>query len=149
MQVSVATFNLNNLFSRFNFSARIEAVPSQEEGGVTLTFGTDDVAVRTFMGRLVNEKKQSDTDEIARRIMDNVNADILAVQEVEHLGILKQFNKEKLGGLYRHIVLVEGNDSRLIDVGILSKLPIGAITSHQTAIHPEDPDRRIFGRDLL
>jgi hypothetical protein len=37
MEVSVGTFNLNNLFSRFNFRARVE-VP-EEERDVTITFG--------------------------------------------------------------------------------------------------------------
>ncbi len=147
--ISVGTFNLNNLFSRFNFSAAVDAPPSNDEGGVTLTFGTNDIDVRTFMGRLVRAKDQADTDAIARRITDAMNADVLAVQEVEHIGILKHFNQANLGGLYPHVALIEGNDQRLIDVGILSKLPLGAITSHQTAIHPDDPDRRVFGRDLL
>jgi len=31
----------------------------------------------------------------------------------------------------------------------MSKLPIGAITSHQTATHPDAPGKRVFGRDLL
>jgi hypothetical protein len=37
MEVSVGTFNLNNLFSRFNFRARVEEVP-EEERDVTITF---------------------------------------------------------------------------------------------------------------
>lgn len=149
MKVSIGTFNLNNLFSRFNFSAAVDAAPSQAEGGITLTFGSHDVDVRTFRGRLVRGKDEDDTNEVARRIRDAVNADVLAVQEVEHIEILKEFNRGKLGGLYPHVALIEGNDSRLIDVGILSKLPIGAITSHQTAVHRERPNERVFGRDLL
>ena len=70
-------------------------------------------------------------------------------QEVEHIEILKQFNREHLGGLYPYVVLVEGNDQRLIDVGLLSKFPIGPIGSHQAAVHPDDPTRRVFSRDLL
>lgn len=149
MQVSVGTFNLNNLFSRFNFQAKVDAKPSKKEGGITLTFGTDDVAVRTFKGNLVKEKSAAATAKIARRITDEVDADVLAVQEVEHIEILRKFNRDQLGGLYPHVALIEGNDARLIDVGILSKLPIGRITSHQTAVHPDDPNRRVFGRDLL
>ena len=44
---------------------------------------------------------------------------------------------------------MEGNDPRLIDVGVLSKLPIGGVTSWQHAVHPEEPGERVFGRDLL
>ena len=147
--VSVATFNLNNLFSRFNFRAEVDAAPSDAEGGITLTFGAGSIDVRTFLGRLVREKSEADTNAIASRIRDVMDADVLAVQEVEHIEILKQFNRDDLGGLYPHVALIEGNDPRMIDVGVLSKLPIGAITSHQTATHADDPDQRVFGRDLL
>jgi endonuclease/exonuclease/phosphatase family metal-dependent hydrolase len=149
MSITVGTFNLNNLFSRFNFSAEIDADPGQDPGGLTLTFDRAAVSVRTFMGRLVRAKDAADTAKIARRVTDAMNADVLAVQEVEHIEILKQFNRDHLGNLYPHVILIEGNDQRLIDVGILSKLPIGAITSHQTATHPDDPGRRVFSRDLL
>jgi endonuclease/exonuclease/phosphatase family metal-dependent hydrolase len=145
----VGVFNLNNLFSRFNFTAELDAVPGAQEGGIRLTFEAGEFEVRAFMGRLVRAKDAAGTADIARRIRDVMDADVLAVQEVEHIEILKRFNTDHLGGLYRHVALVEGNDQRLIDVGILSKLPIGTIISHQTAVHPEDPGRRVFSRDLL
>jgi len=148
MNVRVGTFNLNNLFSRFNFQGDINTIPDGETGGITLTFAQDQFEVRTFMGHLVKAKDQDDTVTIADRIK-LMNADVLAVQEVEHIQILKQFNHEHLDDLYPYIALIEGNDPRLIDVGILSKLPIGPIVSHQTAVHPEDPEKRVFGRDLL
>ena len=149
MTITIGTFNLNNLFSRFNFGAAIADRPNIEEGGLQLTFAEGDVRVRTFMGRLVREKDPAQTTIIADRIRNTMDVDILAVQEVEHIEILKDFNARFLGGLYDHAALVEGNDPRLIDIGLLSKLPIGAITSHQTAVHPDDPERRVFGRDLL
>ncbi len=149
MTVTVGTFNLNNLFSRFNFKANIESAPNAEDGGITLTFAQEAIKVRTFVGRLVKEKNPVDTDTVARRIREVVNADVLAVQEVEHVELLKEFNRQELGGLYSHVALIEGNDTRLIDVGVLSKYPIGTTTSHQTAVHPEQPDQRVFSRDLL
>lgn len=147
--ITVGTFNLNNLFSRFNFKGSIDSLPDAGTGGITLTFSDDAFRARTFVGRLVKAKNPEDTVEVARRIRDVVNADVLAVQEVEHIEILKEFNRDHLNGLYRHIALVEGNDQRLIDVGVMSKLPIGAITSFQTATHPDEPGRRVFSRDLL
>ena len=149
MSIRVGTFNLNNLFSRFNFRAEINTSPTESTGGLQLTFGTDEIDVRTFFGRLVKAKDDADTALIAERIRDVVDADVLAVQEVEHIEILKSFNATHLGGLYPHVVLIEGNDRRLIDVGLLSKLPIGAITSHQAARHRDDPFQPVFGRDLL
>ncbi len=149
MTVRVGTFNLNNLFSRFNFQGVVSTSPAISNGGITISFEAGHVDVRTFMGKLVKEKDPADTTTIAARILQTMNADVLAVQEVEHIEILKEFNRDFLAGAYSEIVLIEGNDSRLIDVGIMSKLPVGAITSHQTAIHPDDPTSRVFGRDLL
>jgi endonuclease/exonuclease/phosphatase family metal-dependent hydrolase len=99
-------------------------------------------------GGLVKEKTQVDTERIAKRIKDD-NIDVLAIQEVEDLDTLHQFNREYLNWMYPYVILVEGNDPRLIDIGILSKLPIGGITSWQHAIHPDEPDHTVFGRDLL
>lgn len=148
MSLSIGTFNLNNLFSRYNFRAELDTIPPDEAGGLQLSFAPDATRVRTFMGRLVKAKAADATTEIADRIRE-MDVDILAVQEVEHIEILKQFNRDQLGKLYPHVVLIEGNDNRLIDVGLMSKRPLGAITSYQTARHSDDPTRRVFGRDLL
>ncbi|PTW60863.1 endonuclease/exonuclease/phosphatase family protein [Breoghania corrubedonensis] len=149
MEIKIGTFNLNNLFSRFNFAGAVDSPPSASEGGITLTFDEGSVKVRTFMGRLVKEKDPEETVTIARRIRQAMDVDVLGVQEVEHIEILKQFNRDYLGGGYDEIALIEGNDPRLIDVGLLSRLPVGAITSFQTSVHPDDPARRVFGRDLV
>lgn len=148
MPVSVGTFNLNNLFSRYNFQAEISALPPHEAGGIELTFAQGDVQARAFAGRLVKGKDPTETADVARRIRE-MNVDVLAVQEVEHVEILRQFNRDHLGGLYAHVALIEGNDPRMIDVGVLSKLPLGPIVSHQTATHPDQPGQRIFSRDLM
>lgn len=78
-----------------------------------------------------------------------MNVDVLAVQEVEDLDTLRHFNREYLNGMYRYTVLVEGNDPRLIDVGVLSKFPIGGITSWNYKVHPDDPGEKVFGRDMV
>jgi endonuclease/exonuclease/phosphatase family metal-dependent hydrolase len=150
MKISVGTFNLNNLFSRFNFEASISELNKPSSAlSVKYQFSDDNAyRIRTYMGRLVTAKKAADTETIARRILA-MDVDVLAVQEVENIDILKEFNRKHLNGLYDFQILIEGNDPRLIDVGILSKLPIGAVTSFQTAVHPERPDQSVFGRDLL
>jgi endonuclease/exonuclease/phosphatase family metal-dependent hydrolase len=77
-----------------------------------------------------------------------MDVDVLAVQEVESIGILRQFNTDYLNGRYSYQAFIEGNDPRFIHLGVLSKLPIGAATTHQTAVHPDDPGRPVFGRGL-
>ncbi len=152
MHVTVGTFNLNNLFSRFNFKGEIEATSNKDtylDGEVIYEFGsTDTWKIRTYRGGLVKAKNAEDAENIANRIKE-INVDVLAIQEVEDIDTIHQFNRENLDSMYRYVVLVEGNDPRLIDIGFLSKLPIGSVTSWQHAVHPDDPSRRIFGRDLL
>src|SRR5206468_9176492 len=48
-----------------------------------------------------------------------------------------------------HVVLIEGNDPRLIDIGLLSKLPLGGVTSWQHVPDPLNPGQALFSRDLL
>ena len=94
------------------------------------------------------EKKPADVDKIAERI-NRMDIDVLALQEVEDLDTLFVFNRDKLDYRYKYKILVEGNDPRLIDVAVLSKFPIGGITSWKHAVHPDEPDIDVFGRDLL
>lgn len=153
MNVTVGTFNLNNLFSRFNFQGAIETIRKADgaAGSMTIRYeftDPDTYRIRTFLGQLVKAKDAADTAAIARRIIE-MDVDVLAVQEVENVEILRRFNRDYLNGLYRHEILVEGNDARFIDVGLLSKLPVGAVTSHQTAPDPARPGEPVFGRDLL
>jgi endonuclease/exonuclease/phosphatase family metal-dependent hydrolase len=152
MKVTVGTFNLNNLFSRFNFSGAIKEIQSSgPSSAMTVRYEfTDekDFRVRTYRGKLVKAKDPDATTTIAARITA-MNVDVLAVQEVEDIDVLREFNKTNLSSLYPFQVLIEGNDPRFIDVGLLSKLPIGAIASHQCTIHPENPSERVFSRDLL
>lgn len=150
MQVKVGTFNLNNLFSRFNFQGAINSIQPSGTGSMTIRYefiDANNYRIRTFLGKLVKAKDAGDTNKVAQRILD-MDLDVLAVQEVENINILKEFNKNKLNNLYPYQILIEGNDRRFIDVGLLSKLPVGAVTSFQTAVHPMDGSKRVFSRDL-
>jgi endonuclease/exonuclease/phosphatase family metal-dependent hydrolase len=152
MDVSVGTFNLNNLFSRFNFEAQVDAIIEDDpESGLTATYTFNDperFRLRTYQGRLVHGKNEADQDTIAARI-GGMDLDVLCAQEVEDIDTLRFFAAQHLGGGYRHLVLVEGNDPRLIDLAVLSRLPLGAVVSHQHAVHPEEPGEPVFSRDLL
>jgi endonuclease/exonuclease/phosphatase family metal-dependent hydrolase len=150
MLVSVGTFNLNNLFSRFDFNADISTA-SKSTVGTKTVFRFDDPSgfkLRTYQGKLVNPKQPADRSLLARRIKE-MNVDVLAVQEVEDVDTLKQFNGVDLDGLYEHVVLIEGNDPRMIDVGLLSKHPLAAVTTWQHTADPANPAHPVFSRDLL
>jgi endonuclease/exonuclease/phosphatase family metal-dependent hydrolase len=153
MKLTIGTFNLNNLFSRYNFEAEIDSVAAAGAppiaGQFTYAFGAADaIKIRTYQGRLVKAKDPADSALVAERIK-RMNLDLLAVQEVEDIDTLRQFNRDRLGGTYPNVLLIEGNDPRLIDIGLLSRLPIGGFTSWQRATHPAAPDEVVFGRDLI
>lgn len=85
------------------------------------------------------------------RVIRDVDADIVAVIEAEHRVALKQFSDfvlAKVGGKpYPHVMLIDGNDDRGIDVGLMTKsgFNIGIMQSH---IHDlGDNDQPIFSRD--
>jgi len=146
VDLTIGTFNLNNLFSRWNFQAEVPKGTVLEE--VMVFDAATERKLRTFKGRVVHRKDPDDTEAIADRIK-SMDLDVLAVQEAENIEALRTFNSDSLGGLYPHVILVEGNDPRLIDVGVLSKYPIGQVVSHQTEPDPIRPVRPLFGRDLL
>jgi hypothetical protein len=91
VQVSVGTFNLNNLFSRFNYAAEVAELPDEEaviEAETTFPVG-DPTAhrFRTYKGRLVMGKPAEERKKIADRIL-SMSVDVLAVQEVEDIDTL-------------------------------------------------------------
>jgi endonuclease/exonuclease/phosphatase family metal-dependent hydrolase len=83
------------------------------------------------------------------RVIAEVNADVLLTVEVEDRLTLHRFNEQILGDLmganrYPFNMLVDGNDSRGIDVGLFSRHPITSIRSH---IFDAESGRPIFSRD--
>jgi endonuclease/exonuclease/phosphatase family metal-dependent hydrolase len=152
MHISVGTFNANNLFSRFNFDLKAE-VEKLPEGKVPLTKIrqiVDDVGARIvqYEGHALKRKDPLDRQTIAERIKQ-MDVDVLALQEVEDMDTLRYFTEHELGGLYPHLMLIEGNDPRLINVAVVSKYPLGKATTWQTAVDPNLPTERVFSRDLL
>ena len=172
----IATFNANNLFSRWSFAADLPrtvapaALPmlradgsapglrgsaEAEPGGdevvrVLLADGTELTGIlRTFRGNVVRGKNPRDRAWIARRIAA-LDADVLGLQEVEDQAALDAFCRDDLvpaGIDYPYRVVVEGNDPRRIDVAVCSRLPIRRISSWR--FWPDPAGRPVFGRDLL
>jgi endonuclease/exonuclease/phosphatase family metal-dependent hydrolase len=152
MVLTVGTFNLNNLFDRWNFAGAVEALAAGASSvPATYTFDTEDRRRLQLDGRgkLLVSKPKADTDRIAERLL-GADVDVWVVQEVENVDVLREFNREHLNGAYQHVMVIDGNDStRFIDIGILSRRPIGGVTSYQRVFHPDVPSRPIFSRDLV
>lgn len=95
------------------------------------------------------------TDELAMshaaQVIRDVNADIMGVIEAENRIALKRFSDAGIVGTskkprYPHVMVIDGNDDRGIDVGILTKkaFPVTKIVSH---VDDMDATFRVFGRD--
>jgi endonuclease/exonuclease/phosphatase family metal-dependent hydrolase len=100
----------------------------------------------------VDLKKES-VNEIATqmtaKVIHEIGADILAVVEAEDRTTLTRFNTQLLraaGAEYSQIMLIDGNDERGIDVGLMTRPGhlIESIVSHVDDLG--EPDR-IFSRD--
>jgi endonuclease/exonuclease/phosphatase family metal-dependent hydrolase len=83
------------------------------------------------------------------KVIQDVNADVLAVVEAEDRIALKRFNDQLLKAInatYDCIMLIDGNDDRGIDVGLMTKsdINIGAVVSH---VDDSVDGDRIFSRD--
>ncbi len=85
----------------------------------------------------------------AARVVAETAPDILIAIEAEDRATLLRFNEQVLGAqfqrAYPHVMLVDGNDDRGIDVGILSRFPIDALRSHVDDRNPNG--ERTFSRD--
>lgn len=68
------------------------------------------------------------------RVVSEISPDILVCVEVESRPTLMRFNEQVLKAEfhneYPHVMVIDGNDMRGIDVGILSRYPINRIRSH-------------------
>lgn len=141
MGLKIGTFNAENLFLRYKFLAKergsmgkkkVDPAKFIKEGGHINMLGYE----------ILDEGQRKNT---ALVILEN-DPDVICLQEVENLETLKQFNSKYLKRKYPYAMLIDANDLRQIDVGILSKLEIGGVRTHQ---FDKDKKGEIFSRDCL
>ena len=84
------------------------------------------------------------------RIIRDLRADVLAVIEAESRPALVHFSRQVLpavgGEPYERIMLIDGNDERGIDVGVMLR-PTCAITAMRSHVDDADEEGLIFSRD--
>lgn len=89
------------------------------------------------------------TSQVAKGILQVQNGqgpDILFVEEVENLNVLNKLFENHLQVLgYKTVALLESNDERGIDVGIISRFPLaGEARLHKMPFSDENPTRGIL-----
>jgi endonuclease/exonuclease/phosphatase family metal-dependent hydrolase len=127
-KLSIASFNVQNYFDADDDPTKSDELPKASE--VTDKTKAIGAAIRA------------------------INADVIALQEVENLELLQRLVKDELASMgYEHIKLLEGNDPRGIDVALLSRFKVLTVTSHASDRFPGttagDTDTYRFSRDCL
>jgi len=143
ISLKIGTFNTENLFIRylFNRMKKEKSITPSHEKIDELSHDALGFSLEDF--QTVNGPQRRNT---ARVITEN-QPDILAVQEVENIMALKLFDRNYLNKSYEYKMLIDGNDSRGIDVGIFSKYPIVHVRSFQ--FDKDQEGTFIFSRDCL
>ncbi len=118
MKLRITTFNCENLFGRYRF------LDTPQKGQVKNYEKSLQIPEITTLepGRsgkikpaVISKQQRTNT---ANAIL-GANPDLLAVEEVENLTVLRLFNAKYMGNAFDRIILVDGNDARGIDVGFL------------------------------
>lgn len=132
-KATVATFNCENLFARFKFNANVDPAKATKNG-FTVDMAKFDIL------KPVDKK-------LTAQAIRKADADIIALQEVDNLEVLRRFRSDFLKNMhYSQAMLVDGNDPRHIDVAVLSRFPIAHVRSHQ---HLRSGNSMVFSRDCL
>jgi endonuclease/exonuclease/phosphatase family metal-dependent hydrolase len=122
MQLTITTFNVENLFNRYAFLDS----PWEDRSYEKFIQAIGVVSIASRAGDLVpyqiSEIQRNNT---AQAILDS-KPDILAVQEIENIYTLRVFNETYLDNYFDRMICIDGNDPRGIDVGLLLKKDLDA-----------------------
>lgn len=170
MSVRIATFNTENLLSRFDFTGYRNEL-RQDRVSQLYEFTSEAQYRQAEIARAVS--LTDDTRQMTALAIADADADILCLQEVENLDTLHRFEYgylfKMIGDGYRHKALIDGNDSRGINLAVLARektldgapIEIESVTSHAHLTYqaaglytPEltgqaQPGDKIFKRDCL
>lgn len=160
LTVTVMTFNVENLFDNSDDPGKddkaylpIEAKQNEAHIDACSTIEVarwrEECLMLDWSAAAIEIKLTALADTI-RQVNGGVGADIIALQEVENIGILERLRTDYLANLdYEPAILIEGSDLRGIDVAFLSKFPL----VQPPTLHPLQlrnfPDRAKDTRGVL
>ena len=152
--IRITTFNVQNMFNRYAFLDQ----PWTGHDFEQTVMATGLVSLAGHGGEVVPTATTTiQRNNTALAILDAM-PDILAVQEIENIYTLRNFNEQYLSNYFGHVISLDGNDPRGIDVGLLIKrdlkapdlknLTIGGIRTHidEAANKKQMVSRRYIGQ---
>ena len=133
--VSIMTFNVENLFDNVDDPGKNDLTyfPLSEKQSDEHKAVCDEIEVDHWRDQCLNwdwsddiiEHKLEVVASVILQVNDGRGADIVALQEVENLGILERLRNEHLADAgYDPAILIEGDDLRGVDVAFLTRLPL-------------------------
>lgn len=168
---TIATFNIENLMHRFDFSGFRNEL-HQDRSLKLFEIGDEAQYRQLEQARAIAHA--DDTRQMTALAIAQTRADILCLQEVDNLAALNAFEYGYLfrmvGHGYRNKYLVDGNDSRGIDVAVMVRdqtrdgqpIEVSSVTSYAHVTYSDyglydpvlaqlglEPADRIFKRDCL
>ncbi len=171
MSLRIATFNVENLMSRFDFSGYRNNL-SQDRSLALYDIKDEDQYKMLEAARAVAHT--DDNRQLTALALAATHADIACLQEVDNLDALNAFEYgylyKMVGRGYRHKYLTPGNDGRGIDVAVMLReqtrdgqdIVFERMTSHAHVTFADfglyndalkaldiEPHSRIFRRDCL
>ncbi|GAA3112303.1 endonuclease [Rhizobium viscosum] len=170
MSLRLATFNVENLLTRFDFTGYRNQL---RQDRVIKLFEVNNEGVYQQLEQARVIASTDDTRQMTALAIADADADILCLQEIDNMAALQAFEYGYLyrmvGNGYRQKYLVEGNDSRGIDVAVLmreetrdgQKIELRDIKSHAMVTYRDFDlfdeeiaktnrlDDKIFKRDCL
>lgn len=135
MDLRIGTFNVENLFNRYTFLNEAWTGERYER----FVMAVDIASIASRSGDLVAEPTTVIQRNNTALAIEALELDILAVQEIENIYTLRNFNNQYLSDYFDHIVSIDGNDPRAIDVGLLARKGAG-IRLRGIRSHIDDPE---------
>lgn len=122
MPLRIATFNVENLMARFDFSGFGN---KRRRDRTIAMLDIDDEEQYRQLERARVVAHADDTRQMTALAIADTAADIICLQEVENMHALEAFERGylyRMTGLgYRQKFLIDGNDSRGIDVAVMAR----------------------------